>query len=326
MSERCDRRLLSLYRDGELAPKERARVDAHLRGCSECAAALRGYVDIARSLRSVPDRAAPPEIRPAVYRQIAEREVEPASLGLFGSLARAATPALGAAALAVTVLVVFRPGAGELSVGAPVAQPAATTVGSAPTGALPKPGSVGPVVVGSAPGPGERTGGAGPQTRIGQPVAASGMPQSISRLYGGNRGLQERLGRPRQGSRTTKLLEQSFQGGLALWRADTDEIYVLNRTGSSWTAYQDNSRAPDLSAVELAPPAGALTPAGGVGKLWRNRPDVRARLGWAVYEPRGSGSRIQAFEHGQIVWSPHGLLYVLFEDGTWKTYPDATPI
>ena len=43
----------------------------------------------------------------------------------------------------------------------------------------------------------------------------------------------------RAGSRTVTLLEQSFQGGLAIWRSDTRQIYVLRRDGNTWSAHSD---------------------------------------------------------------------------------------
>jgi hypothetical protein len=152
------------------------------------------------------------------------------------------------------------------------------------------------------------------------------MPRPISRLYNARQSLHDQLGKALPGSRTVTLLEQSFQGGLALWRSDTREIYVLRREGGTWTKYQDQSRLGGSIAVDVAPPPGALVPAGGFGALWGTRPEVKSRLGWAVYEPRGSGSTIQAFEHGLVVWSPHGLLYVLTDDGRWRTFADASPV
>ena len=152
------------------------------------------------------------------------------------------------------------------------------------------------------------------------------MPPAISRLYGARDQLREQLGEPLRGSRTVTLLEQSFQGGLAIWRSDTREIYVMRREGGSWATYQDLARHVPRLGGDGSPPPGALVPAGDFGTLWSARPEVKSRLGWAVYEPRGSGGTIQAFERGVVVWTPHGLLYVLTEDGHWRTYADARPI
>jgi hypothetical protein len=122
------------------------------------------------------------------------------------------------------------------------------------------------------------------------------------------------------------LLEQSFQGGLAIWRSDTREIYVLRREGSSWSTHSDTWRPGDKIAVDAAPPPGAMIPTGGFATVWHSTPDMQKKLGWAVYEPRGSAGLIQTFEHGLVVWTPNGLLYVLSNDGRWRTFPDATSV
>jgi hypothetical protein len=152
------------------------------------------------------------------------------------------------------------------------------------------------------------------------------VPEPIARLYSTNRQVRELLGEASPGSKTVTLLEQSFQGGLAIWRSDTRQIYVLRRDGNTWSVHKDTWRPGDRIAVDGPPPPGALVPAGGFGSIWRSTPEIKSRLGWAVYEPRGSGGSIQVFEHGLVVWTPHGLLYVLSDDGRWRTFPDASPL
>ena len=152
------------------------------------------------------------------------------------------------------------------------------------------------------------------------------VPEPIQRLYAANQQVRDLLGEASPGSKTVTLLEQSFQGGMAIWRSDTREIYVLRREGNTWSVHQDTWRPGDRIAVDAAPPPGAMVPAAGFGSVWRSTPEIKTRLGWAVYEPRGSGGSIQTFEHGLVVWTPHGLLYVLSNDGRWRTFPDASPL
>jgi hypothetical protein len=326
---KCDPRLVSSYRDGELSPELRREVDEHLSGCDDCAALFRGHIRLAQAIRSMPYQPVPPSLAVELRQRIAERQASRAGLGVFRGLGRAVAPAVATAAVALTVLVVFRPGAVEAPTKAPVV--------------------VAPVPVVNQPGPSRPSVAQGPAqapavvtTPSIVPVSGDDMapraaglasserlaaiPSSIGRLYQGSQALQAQLGTPAQGSKTVTLMEQSFQGGVALWRGDTREIYVLNRDGGTWAAYPDTWRPGDPVAVEATPPPGAMAPAGGFGALWKNSPEVKSRLGWAVFEPRGSGGAIQSFEHGMIVWSPHGLLYVLADDGTWKTYPDASPL
>jgi anti-sigma factor RsiW len=312
----CDSLLVSSYRDGELSPDVRRQVDEHLNVCDGCAALLRGYIRTAQAIRSMPYQPVPPSVAIELRQRIAERETTGLGLGVFRGLGRAVTPALATAAVALTFLVVFRPGAVE----APTKTPVVVAPAHAPT-------AQDPVVV-TTPSivPVSRDDAAPRTARVASSELLAAIPPSIGRLYRSSQALQVQLGTPAPGSKTVTLMEQSFQGGVALWRGDTREIYVLNRDGGTWAAYPDTWRPGDPVAVEATPPPGAMAPAGGFGALWKNSPEVKSRLGWAVFEPRGSGGAIQSFEHGLIVWSPHGLLYVLADDGTWRTYPDAAPL
>jgi hypothetical protein len=254
----------------------------------------------------------------------------------LAGIGRALAPAGLAASIAISALVVFRPGALDLA-NRPVAAPVAVTAPAAP-----------PAVQVSQPPPAQPT--AAPRS-AGNPVGSytskaplqavsdpnagnlpikivnpSVVPEPIARLYSNNQQVRNILGEASPGSKTVTLLEQSFQGGLAIWRSDTRQIYVLRREGNTWSVHTDNWRPGDRTTVDGPPPPGALVPSGGFGSVWRSTPEIKSRLGWAVYEPRGSGGTIQAYEHGLVVWTPHGLLYVLSDDGRWRTFPDASPL
>lgn len=334
----CDPRLLSYYRDGVLSFEERYELEEHLRECAECTAGLRGLMRLAQVVRSLPMEPVSPTLRQDVMRLVAEREQERRQpVYVLSGLGRTLAPAAVAASIAVSALVVFRPGALDLpnkpatapiAAQAPASQPPAQSnlVVNAPsaaevTASLPK--------TTSAP--------AAPARSVHQPVVDNGAaipasllnpgaPGPISRFYNGNQQVRDLLGAPSPGSRTVTLLEQSFQGGLAIRRSDTREIYVLERGTNTWSVHPDAWQPGDRVTVDSAPPPGAMVPVAGFGSVWRSTPEMKSRLGWAVYEPRGSGGSIQAFEHGLIVWTPHGLIYVLSNDGKWRTYPDATPL
>lgn len=317
----CDRRLLSAYRDGDLTPTQRREVDGHVQTCAECAAILRGYVRLAQTIRSTPAQPVPSTLRVGLRQRIAEREAAGRRVGLLGGLVRAAAPTFAAAAVALTALVVLRPGAAGPPAPAPVAV-APTSVPTAQTAVAQPVGAQSSAAIRPAT---QVVGRGGSSSAIS--LQLQGVPASIARLYEGNATLREQLGAPADGSKTVTLMEQSFQGGLAIRRGDSHQIYVLKRgSGGTWSVYTDSWRPGDSVTIDAVPPPGAMLPAGGFGNLWRTHPEIKARLGWAVYEPRGSGGAIQTFERGTIIWSPHGLLYVLSNDGTWKTYPDATPL
>jgi hypothetical protein len=333
----CDPRLLSYYRDGALSLDDRYEFEGHLRECDECTSQLRGLMRLAQVVRSLPMETAPNTLKTDVYRLVAEREQERRQPIALGGIGRALAPAAVAAAIAVSTLVVFRPGALDLA-NRPVSDPVAASSEAAPS--QPVVQAVPPAVQPSAQSARTATGaGALGSKPAFQPVAESNpgnlpikmvnpatVPEPIARLYGQNEQIRAMLGEASPGSRTVTLLEQSFQGGLAIWRSDTREIYMLRRDGNTWSAHSDTWRPGERIAVDTAPPPGALVPAGGFGSVWKSTPEIKSRLGWAVYEPRGSGGSIQMFEHGMIVWTPHGLLYVLSNDGRWRTFPDATPL
>jgi len=322
----CDPRQLSYYRDGGLTLDERYEVECHLRGCDACTAELRGLMRLAQVVRSMPMAPVPSTLREDVYRLVATQEQERHQPVWFGGIGRALAPAAVAASIAVSAMVVFRPGALDVA-DRPVPAPVAVTAPAA--GLVVAPSAQ---IASSDPG-------VIPSNRPLQPVSNSNpgslpvsianpavVPEPIARLYGTNQQVHQMLGAASPGSRTVTLLEQSFQGGLAIWRSDTREIYVLSRDGNTWSAHPDTWRPGDSITVDSAPPPGALVPTGGFGTVWRNTPEIKNRLGWAVYEPRGSGGSIQSFEHGLIVWTPYGLLYVLSDDGRWRTFPDASPL
>ncbi|MGE3272194.1 MAG: zf-HC2 domain-containing protein [Chloroflexota bacterium] len=340
----CDLRLLSYYRDGTLSPDERYEVDVHLAECPECTASLRGLMRLAQVIRSMPMVSAPPSIREHVYAALDTRKQETRRHSLLSGIGRAMAPAAVAAAVAVSALVVFRPGAVEAPVQpAPVA---VSTGGQTDQGQVVQPAAQPAAAVASAPAAPVAQ---APAASVNQPAAAprpdhvavsqdgpgslpikvanpAVVPEPIARLYAANRQVRDLLGEASPGSRTATLLEQSFQGGLAIRLSDTREIYVLQRQGNTWSVHEDTWRPGENISVDSAPPPGAMVPVAGFGSIWRSTPEIKTRLGWAVYEPRGSGGSIQTFEHGMIVWTPHGLLYVLSDDGRWRTFPDASPL
>lgn len=350
----CDSGLLSSYRDAQLSSDERYLVERHLQECADCRRELQDMVRIGQVIRSMPWEPVPTSVGREVRRKIAEREAARRQPLRIGGYARAFAPAAAFASVALSLVLVLRPGAGEAPLRLP--SPAAVSSETASTPRLaaePAPAASQPVV--QAPvveRPGNPISDAGRSTTpsaansslpdktvapgvpnvpslasaLAAPDAAPAMPQAINRLYSSRQALRDQLGEALPGSRTVTLLEQSFQGGLAVWRSDTREIYVLRREGGTWARYQDQSHPGENPTIDASPPPGALVPAGGFGTLWRTKPEVKSRLGWAVYEPRGSGSTIQAFEHGLVVWSPHGLLYVLTDDGRWRTFADASPV
>lgn len=90
---------------------------------------------------------------------------------------------------------------------------------------------------------------------------------------------------------------QNFEGGRVLWYktstvGEPDTLYVIYNDGS-WEFYSDTWVAgmPE-NDPSIVPPADRFQPVRGIGKVWREQPGVRGKLGWA-YGPESffSGRR-----------------------------------
>jgi hypothetical protein len=147
----------------------------------------------------------------------------------------------------------------------------------------------------------------------------SGANRASQALLESNAEVGNRLGAPAGSERLTPIAEQAFQGGAMLFRADTNQIFILVRGNERWLEYANAWRPGDvLPSVGVRPP-GTYEPLRGFGKTWRDQPAVQLQLGWPVYEERGSVGLVQAFERGTLVHSFYGVTYVLFGDGSWRT-------
>lgn len=103
---------------------------------------------------------------------------------------------------------------------------------------------------------------------------------------------------------------EALEGGLMMWRQDVGEVYVLF-PGGDWYAITD-TWTPDQpeSDPAIVPPTGRFQPTRGFGKVWRENPWLRERLGWAVEPERGVTAQAQRFEHGWLLRA-EGSIYVL---------------
>lgn len=135
------------------------------------------------------------------------------------------------------------------------------------------------------------------------------------------------------------IAEQVFEGGRMLWIQPTGQIWVMEVTGEGsgeWAVYDDNFiEGEDLDEdPAIEPPEGEFyEPERGFGKLWRENPDVRDTLGWAITPEFGytsdytyvPGGEINA--DGEYVPGPgYHVLFSLYEEafrfdeatGTWR--------
>jgi hypothetical protein len=133
---------------------------------------------------------------------------------------------------------------------------------------------------------------------------------------------------------------QEFERGYMFW-VPPNQIYVLYRDGATpyWLRYNDffnenvdfvatDWKDPNLDLDPSRPP-NTYQPRRGFGKLWRENPIVKARVGWATEEWKleddYNDQRIQTRTDGTIfISAPTGRYYQLTPGGLWQEYAGAT--
>ncbi|PJF41056.1 MAG: hypothetical protein CUN54_02835 [Phototrophicales bacterium] len=138
-----------------------------------------------------------------------------------------------------------------------------------------------------------------------------------------------------------QIAEQVFEGGRMIWIEPTGQIWVMlvdEEGGGRWLVFEDTfvEGEPEIDP-SIQPPEGLLQPMRGFGKLWRENPELREALGWAVtpefgfvsdyrYDPGGEFD-----ENGELVFLPgeHTLFTLNGEllqfneaDSTWQLGED----
>jgi hypothetical protein len=80
-----------------------------------------------------------------------------------------------------------------------------------------------------------------------------------------------------------RVAEQIFEHGRMFWLEPTDEIWAILEDGS-WEKYSNSFQEgdPENDPTLTSPAANLQQPIRGFGKVWREEPDLRDRLGWAI--------------------------------------------
>ena len=111
---------------------------------------------------------------------------------------------------------------------------------------------------------------------------------------------------------TVNAVGQNFQGG-RVYRYDVVPgeqqavIYVIYNDGS-WTAYPDTwNQGQAADDPSITPPQGWYKPTGALGKLWREQPGVRAKLGWAYGPEDTFQGRLQTSSIPGYTYVDHGF-------------------
>ncbi len=102
-----------------------------------------------------------------------------------------------------------------------------------------------------------------------------------------------------------QVAEQVFQNGRMFWIQPTQQIWVMVVTGEGqgeWVVYEDTYTDGEAEVdPQLTPPDGMEQPRRGFGKLWRENPDMKEALGWAITPEFGYVTRYEYYCDEQIV-------------------------
>jgi len=132
-----------------------------------------------------------------------------------------------------------------------------------------------------------------------------------------------KLGWAVEGERSPEMAREDFERGRMIYAKDEGRIYLLHDNGV-WQSFADtwSSVVPELDPG-LVPPDGLLQPRFGFGKVWREQLRGTPRdPGWATTLEVGYVGAAMRFQRGTMLWSDEGLIYVLADDGTWKSVHD----
>jgi hypothetical protein len=116
---------------------------------------------------------------------------------------------------------------------------------------------------------------------------------------------------------TSDAAEQHFEHGTMIWVKEQETIYVLfedvpsgsERAAKLFADEWDPSQ-PDHDS-SLVPPDGLYQPVRGFGLVWRQNPEVRERLGWAVDQEAAFVTTVQRVPG----YGRHSSIYILALDG-----------
>ena len=176
-------------------------------------------------------------------------------------------------------------------------------------------------------------------------MASKGQPCRIAPADHARGWRSGELGCPTDVASPIEAAEQFFELGVMLWRGDVRTVYVLSSQGGSafysvgqstgfentkvsgaedpaWRSFPDSFQEGQPEYAGFTPPDERLQePVRGFGKVWREQlGGPSARLGWATTYERRVWAAVQSFEHGLIIRTDTGRVYVLRGNGTWASY------
>jgi hypothetical protein len=116
-----------------------------------------------------------------------------------------------------------------------------------------------------------------------------------------------------------QVAEQVFEHGRMFWLQPTEQIWVMAITGEgkgTWNVYTDDFADGDLEFdPDMTVPQGFEQPKRGFGKLWRDNPDIREALGWAITPEFGYVTRYEYHPGGDGTLPGYHVLFSLYNEG-----------
>lgn len=116
---------------------------------------------------------------------------------------------------------------------------------------------------------------------------------------------------------------QDFEGGRAYWYAappgasdPRGTVWIIYNSGD-WVTYPDAWQSGEMeSDPGITPPSGRYQPVQRIGKVWRENPDVRQRLGWAYTPQQPFTGRMQEPTGDDAAWTGRSH-YWYIDHGAW---------
>lgn len=100
------------------------------------------------------------------------------------------------------------------------------------------------------------------------------------------------------------VAEQRFEDGWMFWVQPVGQIWVLTVNEDNeriWSVYDDTFVEGQAEIdPEIIPPEGLYQPERGFGKLWRENPEVRDAIGWALEPELGHTTRYEYYAGGTV--------------------------
>lgn len=130
-------------------------------------------------------------------------------------------------------------------------------------------------------------------------------------------GIRTRIGCPLEDEHSYAGEELFFDGGHMLRRPDKGDILVTFEDNRRWASFPDTYAGEPEPQSDITPPADRDLPQGAFGKLWRENPGLRQRIGWPVSPLNAFQGTAQEFQRGMMAFTGQGQwLRAYLDDGT----------